>query len=227
MSKYTTQLRFYLETLAGYTESKGLNDVNDIIAAARPLIFNFDYSLYNAATKERFETKFLRHYYMREIGSETIGLFRFHLENKIKELAPVYEELYRTTASNYDPWIDTDYSITRSGTDSSTGSKTTSGTDSYTGNDWVYDSDTPQGGVSGVANRNYLSFARNQTAADSSTSSGSESTTGTGTHSETITHKGKTGGKSYGELLAEYRKNLINVDLMFINECEDLFMLIY
>lgn len=227
MSKYTTQLRFYLETLAGYTESQDRNEINDVIETARPLIFDFDYSLYNAATKERFETKFLRHYYMREIGSETIGLFRFHLENKIKELAPVYEELYRTTASNYDPWIDTDYSITRTVSESSSGSKTTSGTDSYTGNDWVYDSDTPQGGVTGLTNRNYLSFARNQTAADSTTSSGSESTTGSGTHYETVTHKGKTGGKSYGELLAEYRKNIINVDLLFINELEDLFMLIY
>ena len=227
MSKYTTQLRFYLETITGHTESQDLSEVNDIIAAARPLLFNFDYSLYNAATKERFETKFIRHYYFREIGAETVGLFRFNLETRIKELCPVYEELYRTVEENYSPWDDINYSITRSGSDSSEGSKTHSNSNSYSGNDWLYDSDTPQGGISGVANKNYLSFARNSTASDSGTDTGSESTENTGSHTETIIHRGKTSGKTYGELLAEYRKNLINVDMMFINDLEDLFMLIY
>ena len=39
MSKYTTELRFICESLAGLTESKGYDDVNNIIEAAAPKIF--------------------------------------------------------------------------------------------------------------------------------------------------------------------------------------------
>ena len=39
MSKYTTQLRFICETLAGLDESAGYTDVPTIIETARPQLF--------------------------------------------------------------------------------------------------------------------------------------------------------------------------------------------
>lgn len=44
-------------------------------------------------------------------------------------------------------------------------------------------------------------------------------------HNETVT--GKTGGKTYGELVQDYRKTLINIDNMIIDSLSDLFMNIY
>ena len=47
MSKYTTQVRFICESLAGLTESKGYDDVNSIIETAAPKIFSFDFPMFD------------------------------------------------------------------------------------------------------------------------------------------------------------------------------------
>ena len=40
MSNYTTQVRYICETYAGYTESKGLMSVDDILDVACPKVFD-------------------------------------------------------------------------------------------------------------------------------------------------------------------------------------------
>ena len=53
MSKYTTEIRFICETKAGLVESAGYLSTKDIITKARPLIFDFDYPIFDTkATTE-------------------------------------------------------------------------------------------------------------------------------------------------------------------------------
>ena len=62
MSKYTTEVRFICETLAGYDESQGYNKVEDIIADARPKIFDFDFPIFDESYRNVLETKIIKHY---------------------------------------------------------------------------------------------------------------------------------------------------------------------
>ena len=62
MSKYTTELRYILERLAGENSSQPYNRIADIIESARPKVFDFDFPVYDPAYKPVLETKILRHY---------------------------------------------------------------------------------------------------------------------------------------------------------------------
>ena len=114
MAVFTTQLRSICEFLADETESKPLGDVNAIIEKARVKIFDFNYDLYDETYKPVLERKILRHFYMQEIGLETYGLWKFHLENKLNEILPYYNELYKTLLFEYNPIYDIDLTTKRS-----------------------------------------------------------------------------------------------------------------
>lgn len=116
MSKYTTEVRYICEVNAGLKESVGFNDVNNVIAESRQKIFNFDYPIFDEAYKERLETKILRHYYTREIGCETVGLWKLRLQSKLCEIMPYYNQLYESARLEFNPFYDVDYTKTHSGT---------------------------------------------------------------------------------------------------------------
>lgn len=64
-------------------------------------IFNFDYDFYDFKKKSEFERDFIRHFYFREIGVETIDKFRWFLEDKMKLVFPYYNELLKTAEIEY------------------------------------------------------------------------------------------------------------------------------
>lgn len=112
MAKYTTQVRSICEHYAGLDESADYTDVSDIIAAARPKIFSFDYPIFDSSYKAGLETKILKHYYTREIGLETVGLWKLKLDTKMNEIMPYYNQLYSSALIEFNPMHDTDISTT-------------------------------------------------------------------------------------------------------------------
>lgn len=134
MSKYTTELRFICETEAGKTESVGYSKVDEVIAAALPHIFDFDFPIFDENYRETLETKIIRHYYTREIGLETYGLWKLKLQTKLNEIMPYYNKLYESELYTYNPLYDVDLTTTNVGqktgentnVDSRTSSKTNS-----------------------------------------------------------------------------------------------------
>ena len=80
MSKYTTEVRFICEQASGLTESTG--DYKTVIERARTKIFDFDFPIYKESYRSVLETKILKHYYTREIGLETVGLWKLKLNQK-------------------------------------------------------------------------------------------------------------------------------------------------
>ena len=88
MSKYTTELRFICETYADLDQSKGYSDVEDIIENSRAKIFDFPYEIFDEEYKPVLEHKILRHFYTREIGQETVGLFKLQLSQKMNDIMP-------------------------------------------------------------------------------------------------------------------------------------------
>ena len=111
MSKYTTQVRFICESLAGLTESKGYDDVNSIIETAAPKIFSFDFPMFDESYRGVLEKKILKHYYTREIGLETYGLWKLKLDTKMNEIMPYFNQRYQSETLQFNPFYD--FEVTR------------------------------------------------------------------------------------------------------------------
>ena len=115
MSKYTTEVRYICEEAAGLRESQGYNDVNEIVNKAYPHIFDNSLNFYNDETRDRLLPKILLHYYTREIGFETVGLWRLKLNQKMREILPYYNQLYASEDIEYDPLKNVDNTHTHAG----------------------------------------------------------------------------------------------------------------
>lgn len=188
MSEYTTEVRFICETLANYDMSKGYGKVSDVIDKSWNKVFDFDFPIFDEAYRELLCKKILMHYYTREIGFETVGLWKLKLETKMNEIMPYYNKLYNSETYSFNPLYDVDYSKTHEGKDNGssddiskhTGTISDNGThggtisDEYskegniddashkgnTDETWNVFSDTPQGALTNVNNNTYLTDAR-------------------------------------------------------------------
>ena len=125
MSKYTTELRFICESLVPNYEIKS---INEIIEEARQKIFDFEYPIIDESYKKILETKIIKHFYIREIGLETYGLWKLRLDSKMNEIMPFYNKLYESELYKIDPLINTN--ITKTST--TNGNNTKQGTNNYT-----------------------------------------------------------------------------------------------
>lgn len=116
MSKYTTEVRFICEQAAGFDSSVGYGDVNRVVEMAYPKIFDSSLNFYNEETKARLLPKILLHYYQREIGFETVGLWKLKLNQKLREILPYYNQLYESEDLEYNPLQNVDNTHTHEGT---------------------------------------------------------------------------------------------------------------
>lgn len=224
MSKYTTEVRYICEQKAGLEESKGFNDVDTIINASWDQIFTSNVEFFNSAYKPVLCKKILKHYYLREIGAETVGIWQLWMNERLENIMPYYNQLYRSAAIDYDPLKDVN--VTRSytkdveNTEDNTGSS--EGTTQNVNRD-LY-SDTPQGALTGVENETYLTDARKVTDNGSSASEFTNNKDATTQETFTETLTGKHGSGSFSSMIKEYRETFLNIDAMVIEEFSDLFM---
>lgn len=220
MSHYTTELRYICEVYAEYTESQGYKHVKEIIAKARKKIFDFDYPIFDEAYRPVLETKILRHYYTREIGSETVGRWKLFLEAEMNEIMPYYNKLYASELLKFNPLYDID--ITADHTRDNKGTNKTDSTTDYNDERWRYYHDTPQDGVTGIKTLRYLTEAEQNTDESNTKNKNTGSFDSTEDYLEHV--KGKRSGITYSKMLEEYRKTFLNIDMMVINDLNDLFM---
>lgn len=108
MSKYTTEVRYICETLAGLNESVDYADVEQVIKNCLPKVFDFNFPIFDESYRSVLETKILRHYYTREIGLETVGLWKLKLSTKLNEIMPYYNKLYKSELIEFNPLYDVD-----------------------------------------------------------------------------------------------------------------------
>lgn len=106
MSKYTTELRYICETLAGLSESVGYADIEEVIKNCLPKVFDFNFPIFDESYRSVLETKILRHYYTREIGLETVGLWKLKLSTKLNEIMLYYNKLYKSELIEFNPFYD-------------------------------------------------------------------------------------------------------------------------
>lgn len=239
MSKYTTEVRFICENYAGLSQSQGGASVNKIIEDSRTKVFNFDYPIFDEEYRRVLESKILKHYYTREIGFETAGLWQLKLDTKMNEIMPYYNQLYESALLEFNPLYthdltrkkDVELNTSDSMTGEQSGESGENGEASSSTTNWDLYSDTPQGGLTGVENETYLTNARKITNSNESdyeisrTNSSNVEQNKEGNSVEDYLERvyGYNGG-SASKLLKEYRETFLNIDLMVINELEELFM---
>lgn len=108
MSKYTTEVRYICEVSAGLTESTNYTGVEDVIEKALPIIFDFYFPIFDENYRSVLETKILKHFYTREIGLETVGLWKLKLNTKLNEIMPYFNQLYSSQLYAFNPFYDVD-----------------------------------------------------------------------------------------------------------------------
>lgn len=204
MSKYTTELRFICEELSGLDKSAGQLSVNNIINNSWNKIFDFDFPIFDETYKPVLCKKIIKHYYTREIGFETYGLWKLKLETLLNEIMPYYNKLYNSELLEWNPLYDADYTKSHEGEGSSSGTDlgghrgtiTDNGNSTSTTNDqgatinsgtaWDVYSDTPQGALTNVENETYLTNARKVTNNNRSDTTDQRRTNSSGTNMRTF-----------------------------------------
>lgn len=121
MSKYTTEVRYICEVNAGLTESEPYTSVDTIINQSMDKIFDFNYPIYDENYRRVLQAKILKHYYTREIGAETVGLWKLFLNRRMNEIMPYYNKLYRSELLEFNPLYDVDLTTEHTRTGSETG----------------------------------------------------------------------------------------------------------
>lgn len=108
MSDYTTQIRFICESKSGLTESVGFSGIMEAIENSVDDIFNFEWPIFDEAYRVPLEIKILRHFYTREIGEETFGLWQLRLCDRLNVIMPYYNQLYKSELIKFNPMYDVD-----------------------------------------------------------------------------------------------------------------------
>lgn len=94
------QLREYIEQV---TQNQDNLSAKQRIEEGRKKLFDFEYPIFDSSYKGVFETNFIRNFYMREIGFETEGLFKFQLETWLLINMPYFNKLFESELINFDP----------------------------------------------------------------------------------------------------------------------------
>lgn len=177
MSNYTTQVRWICESKSGFTPEQLIDKtVDEVIAASRSNVFNFAWPIYDENYRPVLETLILNHFYVREIGAETVGLWQLFLKNRLREIMPYYNKLYESALISYNPLQDVDVTRTHEGSNSGTSSNELHKTGSTTGHGTSADQ------IAGTS-----SNTRTEAKATDTTVTDNKTTTGTGTKDATVT----------------------------------------
>jgi hypothetical protein len=149
MGSYTMELREIIEM---YSQYETLS-IRDQIEKGRPKLFDFSYPMFDSTYKNVFETHFIRNFYMREIGFETEGLFKFQLENWLLINMSYYNKLFESELLTFPVFennkMDTTQKKTKeqdqTQTSQTDGNTSSTSTGSQTGNQFERDleSETP------------------------------------------------------------------------------------
>ena len=235
MSKYTLELRelftpvkfsptlFTREQVEGFFKNY---ELSDFLTTEQINVIN-EAGLWN---KDKLARMIVNHYYMREIGQETIALFRHYVNVTMEELMEEYLPLIYSASIEYDPLVNVDFTetFTREANVDNTGRSVSNSTN--TGNSVGINSDTPQGRVTKqtiLAGNYATSTAGTETESQidntTNTTSGSESE-----ESYTKRVKGNSGVSATAQkMIEQYRDNIRAINREIIEKLEPLFMGLY
>ena len=192
MSKYTTELRYIIES--GYK----LNALTS-------------YPIFDENYRSVLNQYFLNHFWMREIGFETVGEFDLYLGNTLNEIMPYYNGMFKMAMSEIDPLTNYKYKETLDKSDVGT----TSSNSNTSGNSKSVES-TPADGLvqmNEIENNVYASSAtlNNNTV-------NANGTVDSKTETDYVKLVSGYNGVSVGKLYDEYRRYVVSVVRLLMND---------
>lgn len=184
--------------------------------------------------KQKLAHKIVNHYYMREIGFETVSLFKFQAQTFMEELMEDYLPVIYSNSIEYDPLVNVDFkeefereiegSAENNGTSNSNSSSNSEGLG--INNNTPQTNITKQNLESGI----YASSVNQSEATSNVIDETRTNNNGTSNSKEkyTRTQKGNSGTLTTAQaLIKQYRDTIRAVDREIINEVGSLFMSIY
>lgn len=192
MSKYTTELRYIIES--GYK----LNALTS-------------YPIFDENYRPVLNQYILNHFWMREIGFETVGEFDLYLGNTLNEIMPYYNGMFKMAMSEIDPLTNYKYKETLDKSDVGT----TSSSSNTNGNSKSVES-TPADGLvqmNEIENNVYASSAtlNNNTV-------NANGTVDSKTETDYVKLVSGYNGVSVGKLYDEYRRYVVSVVRLLMND---------
>ena len=232
MSKYTMELRKLFEPITYTPTLFSRNEVenwfkdyelSDYLTTEQINVINEG----EIWSKDRLARKIVDHYYMREIGFETIGQFIHYSKITMEELMEEYLPLIYSASIEYDPLINVDFTESFSRNENIENSGSSESGSSSTSSSLGVNSDTPQGQISksSILAGNYATSTganENESSVDSSSSNENTSST---TESYTKKIKGNSGVSATNQkMIEQYRNNIRAIDREIIEKLNILFM---
>ena len=198
-------------------------------------LFDFEYDFYEESKKEQFEQKFIDYFYMREIEHETTEEFKHELRTKLNLIAPYYKQLYETElkSKNIEFLLKKDLKETFIREIESDTESLSNFNNESNGNANVETlsttNDTPQNRIDDL-DRYISSASKDKNTSDTSSSDNGSSisqNSNSAKEETTLISKGNIGTTSSAQLLRDWRDVLINIDMMILEECEELFFKLF
>lgn len=170
-------------------------------------LFDFDYGIIDVGWKEQLEADIIDYFYFHEIGQETIDRFKHTFKARLRLIMPYYNEIFKVKLGDLDPLLNQYIEET------------------------LEDNSSIQAIGGNISKTTFTDYPEHSDIKDDiATNKGSgesESTSSTSTaHDYRKIIKGYT-GVNVSQLLIDYRKSIININQMIINDLKQCFILIY
>lgn len=184
----------------------------------------------NIWSKDRLAKKIVDHYFMREIGFETPGLFKHYALITMQEIMEEKLPLIYSSSIKYDPLVNVDYtekferslegSANNSGESNSNSSSDSLNINNNTPQTRISKQNLDDGIYASSVNQNESSINDKTTTSNNGSSSSNEN------YTKNI--KGNSGISATAQkMIEQYRQNIIAIDRDIINELNTLFMGLY
>lgn len=208
MSRYTTELRLIVQNTSIEEVRSWFTDyeLEDYLTEEEIEVIE-ERGTWN---KEKLAELIVDHYWMNEIGLETVALFKHQVKVAMREIMEEKLPLIYSASLSYDPLVNVDFTETYESENEQDGNA-----DGLNVN-----SDTPQGQISKD------SILAGSYASSTGASEGTSHTEGT--QSYTRTQRGNSGSLTTAQaLVRDYRKNIIMINRDIVKALSPLFMGIY
>lgn len=195
------------------------------------LLWNFDYDFYSddPLLKKEFERMFNDYYYYDEIGFGAIAEFKHYLKRTLNLKMPYYKQLWNieVLSKDKDFFLSKDLieSFTREVDSTNTNTTDTNSRGSAQNNSKV--SNLDNGVSSAQLEQNFLTGVSQDDNSTNTTSNANSNGTGKILEKTTFESKGDIGIQTPAYAVEQWRKILININEMLIQECYDLFIRVY
>jgi hypothetical protein len=174
------------------------------------------YPIFDKDYRDPLNRKIIDHYFNREIGMESIPQFVHALSRRMNEVMPYWNQIYKSTLLEIDPFSTVNLKTLRDDETSEDGTTTSDGTNNITSKTGgrAINSDFPQSLLSGNADYASTGADNNGTASTDTTTGGKNVTSSKAAAKGNSTTSGYQGRQA--DMLMSLRSAFLNTDMLVI-----------